>query len=69
MILRAIHQLHYATQDSHLAVVKYLKENVNCDLDITNSKGQMAIHLESAGGKIDVVQYLVEECSIDLMNS
>ena len=60
--------MHYAAQESHLEIVKYLKENLNCNLFTTNSKGQMAIHLVSASGKIDVVQYLVEECSIDLMN-
>ena len=60
--------MHYATQDSHLAIVKYLKKNLNCDSDTTNSKRQLAINLASAGGKIDVVQYLVEECAIDLIN-
>ena len=60
--------MHYAAQDSHLAIVKYVKENLNCNLFTTNRKGQMAIHLARAGGKIDVVQYLVEECAIHLMN-
>ena len=59
--------MHYATQYSHLAVVKHLKENVNCDLNTTNSKGQV-IFLASAGGNTDVVQDLVEECVIYLMN-
>ena len=60
--------IHFAAQNGHLTVTKYLKERLNYDLSTTNNNGQMAIHQACAVGKISVVQYLVEEFAVELMN-
>ena len=56
--------LHLAVFKNHLPVLKYLKEQLNCDPSVTSNEGDMPIHYACYEGNIDIVRYLVEECNI-----
>ena len=63
--------VHLAALNDHvLIIVKYFKYRINCNLNVTNSHGQMPIHYACGNGNFSTVQYLAEECSacIDTMD-
>ena len=59
--------IHHAVLNNQLPVLKYLKEQLNCDPSATNNKRQiMPIHFACVKGHIDIIQYLVEECAVKI---
>ena len=58
--------IHLAALNNQLPVLKYLKEQLNCDPSAANNKRQMPIHYACWEGHIDIIQYLVEECAVEI---
>ena len=57
--------LHLAVE--HIYIVKYLINECNCDIMVTDKDGQTPLHL--AVGRINVVKYLINECNCDIMTT
>ena len=55
-----------AAMGGHLPVVKYLKVKGFYDFNSTSNMGITALHWASSEGNLDIVKYLIEECSADI---
>ena len=51
-----------------LSVLKYFKEKDYYDFNSVNNVGMTAIHCACAVGNLDIVKYLVEECSVEFLS-
>ena len=57
--------LHFACFEGHFKVVKYLVDEMKCDVHDTDSQGRSAVYLASEKGSLELVQYLIEEKGCD----
>ena len=57
--------LHFAANRGHLAIVKYLIEDRECDPKISGNDGSNALHCAVNGGHLKVVEYLIEKIGCD----
>lgn len=63
--------LHWAAGSGQLAVVQYLIQECNCNVDVgqrgkRSFSGRTALHWAARNGHLEVVQYLVEDCRADM---
>ena len=47
-------------------IVRYLIEECDANLHVTDNDGDRLLHCASAGNQLHVVQYLVEHCQVDM---
>ena len=57
--------LHYACWGGHLAVVKFLIEDLKCEPESMDGDDLLPLHNASASGNLDVVEYLVNTVHCD----
>jgi ankyrin repeat protein len=53
--------VHYAAQNNHLDVMRFLVEEKGCDFTLPDNFGMTALHAACQNGSFDVAKYLIEK--------
>lgn len=56
--------LHLASYRGHLAMVRYLVEEAQANVDAQTCVGDRPVHWAARGGQGDVLKYYLEQCNV-----
>ena len=63
-----IRDSYYAAQNGQLSVLRYLIKEKQCDPMCGGKDGWTVLHVAAFLGDLQVVQYLIDKCGVDLMS-
>ena len=61
--------LHYACENGHLDIVKYLVNTLHCDPQMQDTHGRSPLNLAAGKGRLEVVKFFLEDLKLDCESS